>query len=149
MPTAGPAEAKPPSGGQMLRRGARRHCPRCGAGGAFEGYFRLRERCPRCGWHFQRDEGFFTGTYLVNFAITEGLLLVVIFAYIFWRATNHHDSPLWLPLTATGVVAVVAPVVFYPFAAGIWLAAELVMRPLNPVEEADALLHQGTDGPPA
>ncbi len=34
----------------------------------------MHERCPTCGMRFAREEGFFTGAYLINFAITEGLM---------------------------------------------------------------------------
>ena len=34
----------------------------------------MAERCPRCGMRFEREEGFFLGAYVVNFAVTEGLL---------------------------------------------------------------------------
>jgi hypothetical protein len=39
------------------------------------------------------------------------------------------------------VVAVVVPIVFYPFSYTIWAAVDLAMRPLDPAEQADAAAH--------
>jgi uncharacterized protein (DUF983 family) len=124
----------------VVLRGLRRRCGRCGARGIFRGYFRLREHCPRCGYRFAREEGFFTGVYLVNFAVTEGLLFVALMAFVVVRGVAGINVPL-LPLIGVGVAAaVLAPILFYPFAASTWAAIDLALRPLEPVEEADALL---------
>jgi len=40
-------------------------------------------------------------------------------------------------------VAVVVPVVGYPFSYTIWAAIDLTMRPLEPAEVADADRHRG------
>ena len=66
----------------VVWRGLRRRCGRCGAKRIFSSYFQLHERCPRCGYKFEREEGFFTGVYLVNYAITALLLVAMIFAFL-------------------------------------------------------------------
>jgi uncharacterized protein (DUF983 family) len=71
---------------RTVGRGLRRRCGRCGGRGLFRGWFRLRERCPSCGYRFAREEGFWTGVFLVNFAVTEGLMFIVLMAYIVMRA---------------------------------------------------------------
>jgi hypothetical protein len=101
----------------------------------------MRERCPRCGYRFSREEGAFTGVYLVNFAATEALMFLVLMAYALWRGITGTDAPLWPFLVGCITFAVVAPIVFYPFAASTWAAVDLVMRPLDPVEEAEAAIH--------
>jgi len=65
-----------PSIGTMVKRGMVRHCPHCGSGGLFAHWFRMVERCPRCGIKFEREEGFYLGAFLINFAIGEGLIAV-------------------------------------------------------------------------
>lgn len=123
---------------RTVLRGLLRRCGRCGGGGLFDGWFRLHERCPTCGYTFRREEGFFTGVYLVNFAVTEGLMWVSLMAYILWRAGTGSNAALWPALVACLGFAILAPIAFYPFAASTWAAMDLVLRPLEPSEEADA-----------
>jgi uncharacterized protein (DUF983 family) len=122
----------------MLWRGARRRCGRCGGKRIFTGYFRLRERCPTCGYRFAREEGFFTGVWLVNFAVTIGLLFVVMMVWIVWRGTTGSAGPLTPMLAVCVGLAVAVPVAGYPFAASTWAALDLAMRPLDPWEAAEA-----------
>lgn len=86
---------------------------------------------------FEREEGFFTGAYLINFAITEGLMFLVLMAYVLWKSQNP-DAPWALPLMLGGFFALVAPIVFYPFARTIWTAIHLALAPLDPPELAAA-----------
>jgi uncharacterized protein (DUF983 family) len=121
-----------------LWRGLTRRCGRCGGRPIGRGFFGLRERCPRCGYRFKREEGFFTGVYLVNFAVTVALLWVVVMAYTLWSAVADHHGSL-VPILAVGVgIAVVVPVAFYSTAATTWAALDLILRPLEPEEEAEA-----------
>lgn len=117
----------------MLGRGMVRRCPRCGARHVFASWFRMVERCPRCGLQFERENDFFLGAYVVNLGVTEGLLLVGLFAYIF-AAVNDPDLPLAPVLGGALVLAVVGPVVFFPFSRTIWSAIDLAMRP-QPLED--------------
>ena len=131
-----------PSVGMGLRRGLRRRCARCGERQIFDGWFHLKERCPRCGYRFQREAGSFTGTYLVNFAVTESLMFVVLMGYVLWRGVTGNDAPMWPVLLGCGAFAIIAPIAFYPFAASTWAAMDLLMRPLDPDEVADAEVHK-------
>ena len=135
-------------------RGARRRCGRCGVKGVLDGWFRLKERCPNCGYRFKREEGFFTGVFLVNFGMTIALMWLVIMGYVLWRAGTDSDASL-VPvlvvticialltpiLVASVAIAVVVPALFYPYAATTWAALDLVLRPLEPDEEAEAATH--------
>lgn len=132
---AGPLRVGPV---RTVLRGMAKRCGRCGGGRLFDGWFRLQERCPSCGYRFSREEGFWTGVFLVNFAVTEGLMFLALMAYILWRAGAEAGGPLWPVLTTCLGFAVLAPVVYYPFAAATWAAIDLVLRPLEPAEEADA-----------
>jgi uncharacterized protein (DUF983 family) len=124
--------------GQGLRRGIARRCARCGERDIFESWFKLKERCPRCGYRFVREEGSFTGVYMVNIAVTESLMFAALMGYVLWRGVTGSDAPLWPFLTGCLVFAVVAPIAFYPFAASTWAAMDLLMRPLDVVEQAEA-----------
>jgi Protein of unknown function (DUF983) len=102
----------------------------------------MAERCPRCGVRFEREEGFFLGAYVVNFGVTEGLLLVLLMAYVLVQANDPDGVPV-LPVVLAAVgAAVLMPLAFYPLSRTIWVAVELVMRPLETAEEADADAHR-------
>jgi len=131
-----------PTVGQGLRRGLLRRCARCGERDVFDSWFRMKERCPNCGYRFAREEGHFTGTYLLNFAVTESLMFVVLLGYALWRGMSHSHAPLWPFVLGCGFFAVVAPIVFYPIATSTWAAVDLLMRPLDEEEELDARIHE-------
>ena len=123
----------------MLWRGMLRRCPNCGSGGLFRRWFRMAERCPRCGYRFVREDGFHFGGYVINFGVTEGMVGLVMLGYIFAAAANP-DVPLWPVFAGGAVAAVLTPILFYPFSRTIWAAIDLVLTPLEPAEEADAIL---------
>lgn len=114
----------------MLKRGLRKRCPRCGAKHLYDTWFRMKQRCPGCGFLFEREPGFFVGAYLINFALTEGLLFVMIMGFVFVLAQNS-DASIVPPLAGGAVLAVIGPVIFYPYARTIWSAIDLAMTPLE------------------
>lgn len=121
----------------MLARGCLRRCPRCGSGALFLGWFKMKERCPRCGLRFEREEGEFLGAYVINYAAVSTVIAVVLVLVIAVEATGR--SGLLVPLLAAGAfLAVIVPVVSYPFSKTVWAAIELAMKPLDPREVADA-----------
>lgn len=97
----------------------------------------MKERCPGCGLQFERENDFFLGAYVINLGVTEGLLLVSLFVYIF-AAVNDPDLSLAPVLAVAVVLAVVGPVAFFPFSRTIWTAIDLVMRPQPIDHEAGA-----------
>lgn len=105
------------------------------------------ERCGRCGLKFEREPGFFVGAYLINFAIIIIVLFVLCMGFVAMKAIDHSASVA--PVVVAGLVlAVVAPIVSYPFARTIWSAFDIGMTPLTDEEtaEADAALAAGTVG---
>jgi len=112
---------------RRIGRALVRRCPRCGGRGIFRGYLRLRDRCPSCSYEFAAEEGFFLGVWVLNFAVSEGLLFLTLLGYIFAMAATGGDVPLVPVFVVGGAVAVLAPLVFYPFAASTWAAIELIM----------------------
>jgi len=120
-----------PSLARMLGRAVRRRCPRCGAGPVFRSWFRMVERCPGCGLRFERESDFWLGAYVVNLAVTEGLLVVALLAYVL-RAVSDPATPSAPVVAAAVVFAVAAPLAFFPFSRTIWAAIDLAMRPVPP-----------------
>ncbi len=120
----------------MLARGLVRRCPRCGSRGVFASWFRLAERCPSCRVRLERDSDFFLGGYVVSLALTEGLLALVMLAYVLRVAADPDTSKL--PVLVAGlVVVVVSPLLTYPFSRTIWAAVDLALRRAPPDEGED------------
>ena len=114
-------EFVPPSLSRALTRGAMRRCPRCGGGGLFRHWTALEPDCPRCGLHFERTEGYWTGSMALNLVVTEGLFLTTFVTMI---VLTWPDVP-WLAVLAVGVlISVITPVVFHPISRTLWVAAE-------------------------
>ena len=131
----GPLLGTRPSWTVLMIRGARRRCPRCGAGRLFTHWFRMAERCPGCGMRFEREEGFFLGVYFFNITITQTVLMAYI-AVVF--AFTLPDAPIPAILVGAAVVAVVFPLLCYPMSRTIWTAVHYGMQPLEVEEEVDA-----------
>jgi uncharacterized protein (DUF983 family) len=123
------------SAGDRLRRGLWKHCAVCGEGDLFDGWFRMKERCPACQVRFSREEGFFTGAVFVNFALTEIVMFAWLAAVLF---ATQPDIDGRLMIIGSVAVAIVMPVLAYPWSKTIWFAIHLIMQPLDPDEEADA-----------
>lgn len=113
----------------MILRGLARRCPFCGHNKIFDGWFKLKERCPNCSHRFNQEEGFYIGAYAINFAITEGLLLLCLIPYILISAADPSRQLNVVPFAVIAVAAaIVGPVLFYPFSRSLWIALDLTLR---------------------
>jgi uncharacterized protein (DUF983 family) len=127
-----PPSVRPFSGLPSLRvllgRALARRCPRCGGGGIWQSWFKMKHACPTCGQVFERGEqhDFFIGAYLINLVVAE--LSAVIVAAIMWMTLGSRVSfnVLW---GASMALAVIMPIIFYPFSRALWLALDLYFRP--------------------
>lgn len=103
-----------------------KRCPICGQGRLFRLWFQMLDDCPRCGLHFERIEGHWIGAIGMNTIVSFGALLA---ATIVGLVVTFPDFPVG-PLIATNVaVAVIVPLIFYPFSRTMWSAIDLAMRP--------------------
>jgi uncharacterized protein (DUF983 family) len=114
----------------LLGRALRLRCPNCGGGAIFASWFRMRERCPRCGLRLERGEqGYVVGAYMFNILAAE-LIFAGIFLGIAWAT---WPSPPWTALQyGGGIFMVLAPLICYPFSKTIFLAFDLLFRPVRP-----------------
>jgi uncharacterized protein (DUF983 family) len=121
-----------PSAPTMIVRAMLRRCPNCGGRGIFAGYTTLRERCPQCGLRLQRGESdYFIGAYLLNLVAVELLFAGVLGAIVI--ATYPHTP--WVLIQWGGLGLMLAGAVLcYPFAKALWLAADLIFRPVSAQE---------------
>ena len=128
---------------RMALRGLFHRCPRCGRGGVFKTFFTMKERCPHCGLRFIRHEGFSLGSTTINMVVTFGIFLAIIIVGLI--VTYPHIKVV--PVTIAGLaVAIIVPIVFYPSAQTIWSGIDLAMRPLDPVEQAEAATFVEAEG---
>jgi uncharacterized protein (DUF983 family) len=118
----------------MIFRAMLRRCPNCGSPGIFAGYTTLKERCPKCGLRLHRGENdYFIGAYLLNLVAVE-ILFAFVLAVVF--ISTYPDTP-WALLQWGGLVLImVGAVLCYPLSKALWLAADLIFRPMSPEELA-------------
>ena len=122
---------------RLLGRGFTKRCPNCGGRGIYDTWFRMKDRCPSCGMRFEREEGFFVGAYLINFAVAIVVLFVLCMGFVAVKATDPEASATGF-MVAGVLIGLLLPVVFYPFARTVWSAIDLGMTPLEPDELAAA-----------
>ena len=86
------------------------------------------ERCPRCDYKFEREEGFFLGAYVISLGVTQ--LAVVAYIAVAIVATLP-DPPLLVLSVGGAAVAVLTPLLAYPFSKTLWTAIDLAMHPAH------------------
>jgi uncharacterized protein (DUF983 family) len=112
----------------MVGRALLLRCPRCGARGIWQSWFKMKHACPVCGQVFERGEShdFFIGAYLINLVVAEATAVVVAAAMWIVLGSRVSFNVLW---GASMALAVIMPVFFYPFSRELWLAFDLHFRP--------------------
>jgi uncharacterized protein (DUF983 family) len=128
--------SKDPSFGRMVRRAVLLHCPWCGARRTFiRGWFGKYERCRTCGIRWRREEGFELGAVTINTILTFIVLTVAMTVGFIATSPNIPVMPMVLSLVG---VAVLMPIVIYPFTFTIWLAFDLAVHRPDAAELAAA-----------
>jgi uncharacterized protein (DUF983 family) len=107
-------------------------CPNCGGGPVLKNWFAMRVRCGNCGIRLERGEhDYFTGSMLFNYIVAGVLLLVALAVTLI---VTWPRVP-WNILQYGGPIAIVVAVVgLFPFSKLIWLAFDLMLRPVTPAE---------------
>lgn len=141
-PSGGPT--RPPALRTLLR-GLSKRCPNCGSGHLFRRYFTMVERCPRCGLRFHRQEGQWSGDIGANTIVTFFLLWVVL---VIGSLVTWNDPNLALLAGLSLAIVVVFPAFFVPHAKTLWVAVDILMRPVEPDElDPEAAVPAGHAGP--
>ncbi|MEM9654104.1 MAG: DUF983 domain-containing protein [Actinomycetota bacterium] len=115
----------------LILRGLRRRCPACGRGRQFRWWVRMQPRCHHCGLTFERIEGHWIGAIGINTIVSFGILLgslVVSFVVTF------PDLPVVPLMIGHVLLAIVAPILFFPISRTLWTGIDIAMRPLEPHE---------------
>jgi hypothetical protein len=91
-------------------------------------WFKPRDHCASCHMRFHRQEGFMLGSMTINTIVTFGLMAVVLVAGLI---ATSPDVPVVGLILLGAAVALLTPVLIYPFTVTLWVAMELAMRPLE------------------
>lgn len=129
-----------PATPRLFTRAARLRCPVCGSGGLFRRWVDLAERCPRCRLRFERGEGEFIGAIGVNTIVSFGAILVATVIAAVFIAQGASAVGF---LVGAVVVAVIVPLVFFPFSKTLWVAFTLVIDPLEDGEAPGIVTAEG------
>jgi uncharacterized protein (DUF983 family) len=107
-------------------------CPNCGGGPIVKNWLKLHVRCGNCGIRTERGEhDYFMGSMMLNFVMTGTILLVAIAVTL---VTRWPDVP-WDTLQWVGPAAmIVLPFVLFPWSKLVWLAFDIMLRPVTPEE---------------
>lgn len=126
--------------GTLVRRAMRLRCPVCGTGRMFRGLTTL-DTCPYCGFHFEREVGYFTNALIVNYTITSLPVLLVVAPLAYFSRL-----PIWTLLTVGLLIAALLPLLAFRHAKAFWLAVDLAARPPKPLEFAPPDAHNSDTG---
>jgi uncharacterized protein (DUF983 family) len=129
---------------QLFGRAWLLRCPNCGGRRLFHSWFRPRERCPDCSLPLERGEtGYQVGSYMFNIIASELVLLTLFLAIL----AVTWPAPPWKQLQYGGaILAILAPLIFFPFTKTTFLAFDLVFRPPT-VAELDDGTRSGQQAP--
>lgn len=111
---------------RTFMRGLTLACPHCGGRGNFTGYFNMRRRCKTCNLDFDRNPGSYIGGIGLN---TVFSFIVLAIAVVMTFVLTGDDTPLWQLLVFPLAIAVIIPLLFFPFSKSIWLAFEYLAAP--------------------
>jgi uncharacterized protein (DUF983 family) len=109
-------------------------CPNCGHGGLLDSWFRFRQKCGGCGMRLDRgEEDFFLGGMMWNIVMAEGALLVaaLMVGFLTWP-----DVPWTLLQWGGTLLMAIVPFLFYPLSLNVWLASDILIRPVTDEEMA-------------
>lgn len=127
----------PPSTARMVGRAILLRCPRCGSGGQFRYWVKRADHCPGCGYTLDRENDSFFGAFLINLCVTFAALFGLLIAMVIFEAAER-PLPV-VPLIGVGLfIAVILPLLFYPFAFTLWVIIDLHSDPLRMSEIVDA-----------
>jgi uncharacterized protein (DUF983 family) len=118
--------SKDPSFGRMMRRALVLRCPWCGSRRTFiRKWLGKFERCRTCGIRWRREEGFELGAVTVNTVLT---FLVLTIGMTIGFVLTAPDIPVAPMVSSLIGIAVLMPIVIYPFTFTIWLAFDIAVH---------------------
>ena len=122
--------------GKALGRAVRMRCPWCGSRRTFvRRWLGKYPRCRTCGIEWRREEGFELGPLALNTVITFFVLAV---AMAIGFVITYPDVPILSMILWCSGIALLLPLIAYPFTFLIWLAFDVAVHPPDAKELAEA-----------
>ena len=87
----------------------------------FDNWVRLKEDCPTCDLHYERIDGYWLGSMVINLAVTQVLLLGTLVGML---VATWPDVPWTGVLIAVVAIAVIVPLLVHPLSRLLWVAGE-------------------------
>src|SRR5437879_13567044 len=87
----------------------------------------MYERCPVCGWHFEREEGYWTGAIAVNMTVTALLIVIILVPVAIALATSQ--IPVLELMIVSLPLPIVLPLLFFRHAKSFWMSFDIMMHP--------------------
>ena len=109
---------------QILWRGLKLKCPRCGQGSLYRAPFRMEHSCEICDLVFEREQGYFMGAIYINVIVTESLLIAAVLIY--FTSSIRFDQKLFTILFVLGAML---PLLFFHHSRSLWLALDHIIDP--------------------
>lgn len=100
----------------------------CGGKGIFTRWVCMVEDCPDCGFHFQRNEGHWQGSWFLNIVVAQAAMTAALLVIV---GLSWPERPPWSALVFVPLLAVVVPLALFPVSRTLWTAIDLCMRPLD------------------
>jgi len=85
--------------------------------------------CAHCGFHFEREVGYFTNTVVINYAIASLPILFIIAPLAYLRP--HAIVP---EISLGFLFAIALPILCFRHVRSLWLAMDALIRPPTAVE---------------
>lgn len=132
-PAADSADSLPlPRARTLFSRALRLRCPVCGGRPVLLSWFTVAPSCPECGLHMDRDEpGYWIGSYTINLFATEGVFALALAAGLL---LSWPGVPWTALIVGCAGLAIVVPVLLFPYSKLLYLAVDLAFRPPEPAD---------------
>lgn len=122
-----PSLATRPGAVTLFGRALRRRCPNCGGRPIFSRWIHMADRCPSCGLVLSRKEsGYSLGGFWLNMLFAEGVTVALL---VITLVRTWPDPPWDLLQYGLPALALLTPVLFFPFSKTLFLALDLMARP--------------------
>jgi uncharacterized protein (DUF983 family) len=93
-----------------MKRGLKRCCPRCGAGGMFTGYLKVAKTCHRCGLDFDSIRSDDVAPYFTILIVGHIVIPAMLITQKLYDPSNWTLSAIFLPLTLVLALGLLRPI---------------------------------------
>ncbi len=62
-----------------------RRCPKCLEGAVYHGFLKPNLRCPECGLSFEREPGYFLGSFYVSYGLGAAVAIPTVLIVLFFE----------------------------------------------------------------